>query len=119
MKQFIDIIIPRGGKSLVKKVQKKSRIPTIGHLEGICHVYIDKDADLKMAVKVVKNAKMRNYSICGAAETLLIDKSCLKTHCDPILKELTKQKCEIRGDKFIKNLLIIRSKLDLLTNNQS
>jgi len=103
MKQFIDIIIPRGGKSLVKKVQKKSRVPTIGHLEGICHIYIDKDADLKMAIEVVKNAKMRNYSICGAVETLLIDKSCLKTHCDPILKELEKQKCEIRGDKFIKN----------------
>jgi len=103
MGQYIDIIIPRGGKSLVHKVQKKSRVPTIGHLEGICHVYIDKDADLKMAVKIVVNAKMRNYSICGAAETLLIDKACLRTHCDPILKELTKQKCEIRGDSFIKN----------------
>ena len=74
MKKYIDIIIPRGGKSLVKKVQEKSVVPTIGHLEGICHVYIDNEADLDMAIKIVVNAKMRNTSVCGAAETLLIDK---------------------------------------------
>ena len=74
MKNYIDVIIPRGGKSLVKKVLKKSTISIIGHYEGICHVYVDREADLYMAIKVVKNSKMRNVSICGAAETLLIDK---------------------------------------------
>ena len=102
MENYVDIIVPRGGKSLVKKVKQKSKIPIIGHLEGICHVYIDKKANLNMAIKVVKNSKMRNFSICGAAETLLIDKMCLKTHCEPILKELSKLGCNIIGDKFIK-----------------
>jgi len=102
MKKYIDVVIPRGGKSLVKKVQQKSRVPTIGHLEGICHVYVDKDADLKMAIKIVKNAKMRNFNICGAAETLLIDKTCVKTHCKPILKELNKLGCKIVADKSVK-----------------
>ncbi len=102
MKKYIDIIVPRGGKSLVKKVQEKSKVPTIGHLEGICHVYVDSKADLNIAIKVVKNAKMRNFNICGAAETLLIDKKCLKTHCEPILLELYKSKCKIIGDNIIK-----------------
>jgi len=74
MKNYIDVIIPRGGKSLVKKVLKKSSIAIIGHYEGLCHVYVDREADLSMAIKVVKNSKMRNVRICGAAETLLIDK---------------------------------------------
>jgi glutamate-5-semialdehyde dehydrogenase len=104
MKEYIDIVIPRGGKGLVKKVREKSKVPTIGHLEGICHVYIDRKADLNMAIKVVKNAKMRNFSICGAAETLLIDQFCIKTHCEPILSELSKIGCNIIGDKkIIKN----------------
>ena len=102
MKKYVDIIIPRGGKSLVKKVQKRSKVPIIGHLEGICHVYIDKEADLQMAIKVVKNAKMRNYSICGAAETLLIDRACSATHCKPILNELLNLGCKIIGDKNVK-----------------
>jgi len=102
MENYIDIIIPRGGKSLVKKVKTKSKVPTIGHLQGICHVYIDKTANLDMAIKVVKNSKMRNFSICGAAETLLIDKNCIKTHCKPILNELSKLGCKIIGDKTIK-----------------
>ena len=102
MQKYVDIIIPRGGKSLVKKVQAKSAVPTIGHLEGICHVYIHKNANVNMAIKIVKNAKMRNFSICGAAETLLIDKKCLSTHCQPILGELSKLGCEIIGDKLIK-----------------
>ena len=102
MKQYVDIIVPRGGKNLVKKVQAISTIPTIGHLEGICHVYIDSDANIDMSIKVVKNAKMRNFSICGAAETLLIDRKCLKTHCNPILTELSKAGCEIIGDRIIK-----------------
>ena len=102
MQKYVDVIIARGGKNLIKKVQTKSKIPTIGHLEGICHVYIDKKADLDMSIKIVENAKMRNVNICGAAETLLIDKACLKTHCSPILNCLTKSGCSIIGDKIIR-----------------
>ena len=105
MNNYIDLIIPRGGKNLVKKVLKKATTSIIGHYEGLCHVYIDKDADLKMAIKVVKNSKMRNVSICGAAETLLIDKKCAKTHCQPILSELMKLKCKIIGDKIVKKFI--------------
>jgi len=89
MKNYVDLIIPRGGKSLVKKVLKKSSVSIIGHYEGLCHVFVDREANLNTAIKVVKNSKMRNFSICGAAETLLIDKMCLKTHCKPILDQLT------------------------------
>jgi glutamate-5-semialdehyde dehydrogenase len=103
MQNYIDIIIPRGGKNLVKKVKKKSKVPIIGHLEGLCHVYIDKEANLEMAKKIVANSKMRNFNICGAAETLLIDKKCIKTHCNTILSELVKLGCKIIGDKNIKN----------------
>jgi len=113
MKNYIDIIIPRGGKGLVKKVLKKSAISIIGHYEGLCHVYVDREADLSMAMKVVKNSKMRNVSICGAAETLLIDKMCLKTHCKPILDELKKLGCKIIGDKIIKKF--ISSKIKIAT----
>jgi len=84
-----------------EKVLKKSAISIIGHYEGLCHVYVDQEADLNMAIKVVKNSKMRNVSICGAAETLLIDKMCLKTHCGPILNHLSKLGCKIIGDKII------------------
>ena len=102
MEKFIDVIIPRGGKNLVKKVQKMSNVPTIGHLEGLCHVYIDKYADLNMAKKITLNAKMRNTSVCGAAETLLIDKACIKTHLKPILQLLSISGCKIIGDKITK-----------------
>jgi len=78
MIKYIDVIIPRGGKSLVKKVQELSKIPVIGHLEGICHTYIDKNADLSMAKKITLNAKLRNTAICGATETILIHQSLLK-----------------------------------------
>jgi len=102
MERFIDVIIPRGGKNLVKKVQTMSNIPTIGHLEGLCHVYIDRYADLNMAKKITLNAKMRNTSICGAAETLLIDKACVKTHLKPILQLLSISGCKIIGDQITK-----------------
>ena len=105
MKNYIDLIIPRGGKSLVKKVLKKSSVSIIGHYEGLCHVYVDKDSDLKTAIEVVKNSKKRNVSICGAAETLLIDKKCLKTHCKPILNSLIKLGCKIITDKKIKKII--------------
>ena len=111
MKNYVDVIIPRGGKSLIKKVQKKSSISIIGHYEGLCHVYIDRDADLTMAIRVVKNSKMRNVSICGAAETLLINKMCLKTHCEPILTQLEKLGCKIIGDKIIKKFIPYQMKI--------
>ena len=111
MKKYIDLIIPRGGKSLVKKVLKKSSVSIIGHYEGLCHVYVDKDANLNTAIKVVKNSKMRNVSICGAAETLLIDKMCLKTHCKPIINQLTKLGCKIIGDQIIKKFISEKIKI--------
>ena len=78
MSKFIDVIIPRGGKSLVKKVQKLSSIPTIGHLEGVCHSYIDKSANAKIANKIIQNAKLRNTAICGATETILLHEKIIK-----------------------------------------
>ncbi len=102
MSKYIDIIIPRGGKGLVAKVQKLSKVPTIGHLEGICHTYIDKEADLKMAIKVTHNAKLRNTSICGATETILLNKKIVKKFCNPILKRLEENHCKIIGDKYLK-----------------
>jgi len=102
MEKFIDVIIPRGGKSLVKKVQQLSSVPIIGHLEGICHTYIDKDADLNMAIKVVHNAKLRNTSICGATETILMHKKIIKKFCNPVLEKLTKNNCEIFADSIIR-----------------
>ena len=111
MKSYIDLIIPRGGKGLVKKVLKKSSVSIIGHYEGLCHVFVDKDADLNTAIRVVKNSKMRNVSICGAAETLLIDKMCLRTHCKPILDQLSKLGCKIIGDKMIKKFISGKMKI--------
>jgi len=111
MKNYIDVIIPRGGKGLVKKVLKKSAVSIIGHYEGLCHVYVDREADLSMAIKVVNNSKMRNVSICGAAETLLIDKMCLKTHCEPILDQLSKLGCKVIGDKIIKKFISGKMKI--------
>ena len=111
MKNYIDLIIPRGGKGLVKKVLKRSSVSIIGHYEGLCHVFVDKDANLSTAIKVVKNSKMRNVSICGAAETLLIDKMCLKTHCKPILDQLIKMGCKIIGDKSIKKFISGKMKI--------
>ena len=102
MEKFIDIIIPRGGKNLVKKVQQLSSVPIIGHLEGICHTYIDKDADLNMAIKIVHNAKLRNTSICGATETILMHKKIIKKFCNPVLEKLTKNNCEIFADSKIR-----------------
>ena len=115
MNKYIDVVVPRGGKGLVKKVQRKSKVPVIGHLEGICHVYVDSDANIDMSTKIVKNAKMRNYSICGAAETLLIDRKCIITHCKPILEELSKSGCEIIGDKIIKKYF--KNKIKIASEN--
>jgi len=103
MKKYIDVIIPRGGKNLVKKVLELSKVPIIGHLEGLCHTYIDKDAELKMAKEVVYNAKLRNTSICGATETILIHKNIVKKFSNPILQALENSGCKIIGDKILKS----------------
>ena len=104
MNKFIDIIIPRGGKKLVQKVENLSTIPTISHLEGICHSYIDKDANLKIAKKVIYNAKLRNTAICGATETILFHEKIIKNFGNPILKELENGGCKIKGDNKIRKL---------------
>ncbi len=110
MSKYIDVIIPRGGKGLVKKVQDLSSVPVIGHLEGICHTYIDKDANLKMAKKILINAKLRNTSICGATETLLIHKNKSK-NVNEILNELTERGCSIYADRKISKLFSGNSKI--------
>jgi glutamate-5-semialdehyde dehydrogenase len=102
MKDYIDVIIPRGGKNLVKRVQQFSSVPIIGHLEGLCHTFIDKDANLQMATNITYNAKLRNTSICGATETILIHEKIIKKFCNPILKKLEESNCKIYGDQFLK-----------------
>ena len=102
MKKYIDVIIPRGGKNLVKRIQEFSKIPIIGHLEGLCHTFIDKDAELNMASKIVYNAKLRNTSICGATETILMHEKIVKRFCNPILKKLEDKSCKIYGDNILK-----------------
>ncbi len=94
----IDVIVPRGGKSLVGRVQAEARVPVFAHLEGVCHVYVDAAADLDMAKKIVLNAKMRRTGVCGAAETLLVDRAAAPTHLAPLVKMLIKAGCEVRGD---------------------
>jgi glutamate-5-semialdehyde dehydrogenase len=101
MKDYIDVIIPRGGKNLVKRVQEFSAVPIIGHLEGLCHTFVDRDAELKMAIDVIYNAKLRNTSICGATETILLHKKIVKNFCNPILKKLEENNCKIYGDSFL------------------
>jgi len=96
--RWIDIIVPRGGKSLIERVQRESRVPVIAHLDGNCHVYVDGAADLGMARKIAVNAKMRRTGICGAAETLLVDKACAGTHLKPLVEDLIAAGCEVRGD---------------------
>ena len=102
MTNEIDVIIPRGGKGLIKRVQAISKMPIIGHLEGVCHTYIDKDADLKMATKVLNNAKLRNTSICGATETVLFHEKIVKEFCNIVLKNLKDNNCKIKGDGLIR-----------------
>ncbi len=94
----IDILVPRGGKSLVAKVKAEAKVPIIGHLEGICHVYVQESAKVKDAVRIIVNSKMRRTGICGAAETILIDQKCMDSHLKSIVKALKEAGCEIRGD---------------------
>ena len=119
MNKYIDVIVPRGGKGLVAKVQKFSNIHVIGHLEGLCHIYVDQSANLKMAKKIIINSKMRRTSICGAVETLLIDERVLKSHGIQIINSLMKLGCEVRLDgkinKLFKNKLKFAKEKDWRT----
>lgn len=104
MSSYIDVVVPRGGKSLVARVQQEARVPVIGHLEGLCHVYVDRDAAVPMALDIVKNAKLRRTGICGAAETVLIDRAALETHAPPLVRMLLDAGCEVRGDELIQGI---------------
>ena len=114
MKKYIDIIIPRGGKNLVRKVQELSNVPTIGHLEGICHTYVDKDANLKMALKILLNAKLRNTSICGATETILLHKKILKKFAKIIISKFESNNCKVYADN--KTRKIYKGKTKIASN---
>ena len=98
MPQHIDIIVPRGGRGLIERVQNESRVPVIAHLDGNCHVYVDGSADLEMARQISLNAKLRRTGVCGASETLLVDSHCAATHLAPLVKDLLDAGCEVRGD---------------------
>ena len=102
MADYLDVIVPRGGKSLVARVRQEARVPVIGHLEGNCHVYVDRDADVRMAQTIALNAKMRRTGICGAAETLLIDRAAIDTHLGPVVGTLLDAGCEVRGDTTVR-----------------
>ena len=119
MSKYIDVIVPRGGKGLVAKVQKYSNIHVIGHLEGLCHIYLDKESNLNNAIRVILNAKMRRTSICGALETLLINEKILKTKGVKVINSLIKNGCEVVVDKkinkFFNNRLKLARELDWKT----
>jgi glutamate-5-semialdehyde dehydrogenase len=101
MTNYIDVLVPRGGKGLIERVQREARVPVIGHLEGICHVYVDRDADVKMACEIAVNAKLRRTGVCGAAETLLIDSGGVDTNLVPVIHALLDAGCEVRGDEVV------------------
>ncbi|HTV94842.1 MAG TPA: glutamate-5-semialdehyde dehydrogenase [Steroidobacteraceae bacterium] len=99
MSQYIDVIVPRGGKDLIERVRREARVPVIGHLEGVCHVFVERAAELGMARQILLNAKMRRTGVCGAAETLLVDRGCAATHLAPLVQALLEAGCEVRGDE--------------------
>jgi glutamate-5-semialdehyde dehydrogenase len=99
MADSIDVLVPRGGKNLIARVRQEARVPVIGHLEGVCHVYVDRGANLDMAKRIVLNAKMRRTGVCGSAETLLVDRACAATHLAPLIQTLLDAGCEVRGDE--------------------
>ncbi|MEQ9562657.1 MAG: glutamate-5-semialdehyde dehydrogenase, partial [Woeseiaceae bacterium] len=104
MTEYLDVVIPRGGKSLIRRVQQDARVPVIGHLEGICHVYLHESANTELAKSIVVNAKMRRTGICGAAETLLVDRRAMSRLLPPVLEALQGAGCEIRGDSDVQGL---------------
>jgi len=105
MGRWVDVVVPRGGKSLIKRVQDEARVPVIGHLEGICHVYLHEDADTEMAASIVLNAKMRRTGICGAAETVLVDRAAAQRLLPPVAAALLEAGCEVRGDDVVRSLV--------------
>ncbi|RLA36776.1 MAG: glutamate-5-semialdehyde dehydrogenase [Gammaproteobacteria bacterium] len=105
MGEYLDVVVPRGGKNLIKRVQEEARVPVIGHLEGICHVYLHESADLEMAKNISLNAKMRRTGICGAAETLLVDRAAAQRLLPEVGAELAAAGCEIRGDDAVQEIL--------------
>ena len=119
MSKYIDVIVPRGGRGLVEKVQKFSNVNVIGHLEGLCHIFVDKAANLNMAKKIIVNAKMRRTSICGAVETLLFDEKIIKSHGIDIINSLISSGCKVLVDKkinkFFKNKLMLAKETDWKT----
>jgi glutamate-5-semialdehyde dehydrogenase len=104
MTEYLDVLVPRGGKGLVERVQAEARVPVIGHLEGNCHVYVHQAANLPMARAIVLNAKLRRTGVCGAAETLLIDRAAAATHLAPIVFDLLGAGCEVRGDALVQKV---------------
>ncbi|MBX3683461.1 MAG: glutamate-5-semialdehyde dehydrogenase, partial [Thauera sp.] len=102
--EHLNLIVPRGGKKLIERVMAESRVPVLKHFDGLCHVYVDRDADIAMARDVVANAKMRRVGVCGAAETLLIDRAALATHARPVIDRLIELGCEVRGDAEVRRL---------------
>ena len=104
MSEFVDVVVPRGGKSLIRRVQEEARVPVIGHLEGICHVYLHTSADTEMATAIVHNAKMRRTGICGAAETVLVDRDAADRLIPPIVNTLSAAGCELRGDEEVRRI---------------
>jgi glutamate-5-semialdehyde dehydrogenase len=105
MAEWVDVVVPRGGKNLIKRVQEEARVPVIGHLEGICHVYVHRDADADMARDIVLNAKMRRTGICGAAETVLVDRDVAERLVPDIVNALQDAACEVRGDETVASLV--------------
>ena len=104
MTDYLDVIVPRGGKSLVVRVQQEARVPVIGHLDGICHVYVDRDADLPMAIAITLNAKLRRTGVCGSAETLLVDSAAVESYLAPLVTALLDAGCEVRGDEQVRRV---------------
>ena len=105
MAEWVDVVVPRGGKNLIKRVQDEARVPVIGHLEGICHVYLHQDADIDMARRIVLNAKMRRTGICGAAETVLVDRAVAERMVPDVVSALQVAGCEVRGDNTVASLI--------------
>ena len=104
MQEFVDVVVPRGGRGLIERVMTDARVPVIGHLEGLCHTYVHRSADVAMATRITVNAKMRRTGICGATETLLVDESVAAALLPPILDDLIKAGCELRGDAGVQKL---------------
>ena len=104
MNAFVDVLVPRGGKSLIERVMREARMPVIAHLEGLCHTYVQRAADIDMARDIVFNAKMRRPGVCGATETLLVDREAAASHLGPILHALFRAGCEVRGDADVQRL---------------